>query len=148
MAVLKILRFPDPRLRKKAVRVEQVDDSIRKLVADMLETMYDAYGIGLAATQVDIQKAVLVADVDRERAAGRNDPVCLINPEIIEAAWKYRIRRRMFIHSGVYGDGQTFGSDHSARAECRRTVVHIGGGRFAVYLYPARNGSFAGQVIH
>ena len=74
MAVLKILRFPDPRLRKKAVRVEQVDDSIRKLVADMLETMYGAYGIGLAATQVDIQKAVLVTDVDRERAGRQKRP--------------------------------------------------------------------------
>lgn len=79
MAKLDILRFPDGRLRTQAKPVAQVDDSIRQLVEDMLETMYDAPGIGLAATQVDVHKQVLVLDVSAEK----NQPLCLINPEII-----------------------------------------------------------------
>ncbi len=80
MTKLNILEFPDPRLRKKAARVEAVDDSIRELIDDMLETMYAAPGIGLAATQVDIHKRVLVADVSGDRSA----PHALVNPEILE----------------------------------------------------------------
>ena len=84
MAILNILKFPDERLRTKATPVERVDKSIQRLASDMLETMYHAEGIGLAATQVDVHKALLVADVDRERSMGQNDPLCLINPELIE----------------------------------------------------------------
>jgi peptide deformylase len=62
MSLLPILRFPDPRLKKVATRVETVDDSIRRLAADMAETMYEAPGIGLAATQVDIHKRLIVID--------------------------------------------------------------------------------------
>jgi peptide deformylase len=79
MARLNIIEFPDTRLRKKALPVIAVDDAIRKLVGDMLETMYAAPGIGLAANQVNVQKRVIVIDVTEEK----NDPVCLINPEII-----------------------------------------------------------------
>ncbi|MBV2121280.1 MAG: peptide deformylase [Candidatus Thiodiazotropha sp. (ex Ctena orbiculata)] len=80
MAILDILHFPDPRLRNKAKPVAQVDDSIRRLVDDMLETMYQAPGIGLAATQVNVAKRVVVIDLSEEK----NEPLCLINPEIIE----------------------------------------------------------------
>ncbi|MBA3563037.1 MAG: peptide deformylase [Gammaproteobacteria bacterium] len=80
MAILNILEYPDPRLRKRAEPVERVDDAIRRLVGDMLETMYAAPGIGLAATQVDVHQRVLVADVSPDR----NTPVALINPEILE----------------------------------------------------------------
>ncbi len=80
MAKLKILEFPDPRLRQKALPVEAVDDALRNLIDDMLETMYDAPGIGLAATQVDVHRRVLVADVSTEKDA----PLALINPEILE----------------------------------------------------------------
>ncbi|MCG8072508.1 MAG: peptide deformylase [Candidatus Thiodiazotropha taylori] len=80
MAILDILHFPDPRLRNKAKPVAQVDDSIRRLVDDMLETMYQAPGIGLAATQVNVAKRVVVIDLSEEK----NGPLCLINPEIIE----------------------------------------------------------------
>jgi len=80
MAKLKILEFPDPRLRKKALPVEQVDDSLRQLIDDMLETMYAAPGIGLAATQVDVHRRLLVADISQEK----NDPHVLINPVIVE----------------------------------------------------------------
>lgn len=79
MAILKILEFPDPRLRKKAVEVEAVDDALRQLIDDMFETMYAAPGIGLAATQVDVHRRLLVADVSSEK----NDPWVLINPEIL-----------------------------------------------------------------
>jgi peptide deformylase len=78
MALLPILRFPDPRLKKMASPVSRVDDSIRQLVADMAETMYEAPGIGLAATQVDVHKRVIVIDVSEER----NDLRAFINPRL------------------------------------------------------------------
>lgn len=79
MALLKILEYPDPRLRKKAVPVDAVDDAIRRLVDDLLETMYAAPGVGLAATQVNVHKRLLVLDV----SGTKDQPLCLINPEII-----------------------------------------------------------------
>ena len=80
MALLPILEFPDPRLRKKAVPVTQVDERLGRLIDDMFETMYAAPGIGLAATQVDVHQRLLVADVSAEK----NAPHVLINPEILE----------------------------------------------------------------
>ena len=74
-----ILEFPDPRLRKTAVPVPAVDDDLHRLIDDMFETMYAAPGIGLAATQVDVHKRLLVADISTEK----NDPHVLINPEIL-----------------------------------------------------------------
>ncbi len=82
MAKLNILRYPDPRLHKVAKPVEQVDERIRQLVDDMLETMYDAHGVGLAATQVDVHERVIVIDVSDDR----NEPRVLINPEIVWAS--------------------------------------------------------------
>lgn len=79
MAKLTILEFPDPRLRTKARPVERVDDDIRRLIDDMLETMYAAPGIGLAATQVDVHQRLLVADVSENKTA----PLALINPQIL-----------------------------------------------------------------
>ncbi len=79
MALLEILEFPDERLRKQAKPVESVDDSIRRLVDDMFETMYEAPGVGLAATQVNVHKRVIVLDVSE----GKDQPLCLINPEIL-----------------------------------------------------------------
>ncbi len=79
MALLPILRYPDPRLHKKASRVDVVDAGIRKLAADMAETMYEAPGIGLAATQVDVHKRVIVMDVSEEK----NDLRVFVNPEIL-----------------------------------------------------------------
>ena len=79
MAKLTILEFPDPRLRTKAVPVETVDDELRSLIDDMFETMYAAPGIGLAATQVDVHRRLLVTDV----SADKSEPYVLINPEII-----------------------------------------------------------------
>ena len=78
MAILDILEFPDPRLRTKAKPVANVDASITKLTDDMLETMYNAPGIGLAATQVNVHKRVIVIDISEEK----NEPLVFINPEI------------------------------------------------------------------
>lgn len=79
MAILDILYYPDPRLRNKAKPVEKVDDAIRQLVDDMFETMYEAPGIGLAATQANVPKRVLVIDISEEKTAS----LCLVNPEIV-----------------------------------------------------------------
>jgi peptide deformylase len=79
LSVLTILEFPDERLRKKAVAVQAVDGSVKKLVDDMLETMYQAKGVGLAATQVNVHQRIVVIDVSEEK----DKPLCLINPEII-----------------------------------------------------------------
>jgi peptide deformylase len=79
MTRLTILEFPDPRLRTRATPVAAVDAPLRELIDDMLETMYAANGIGLAATQVNVHRRVLVTDVSE----GRNDPRVFINPEIL-----------------------------------------------------------------
>ena len=80
MAKLPILHFPDPRLRRKAKPVEKVDADIQRLLDDMLETMYDAPGIGLAAVQVNVPLRVVVIDVSEEH----DQPLCLVNPVIVE----------------------------------------------------------------
>ena len=81
MAVLNILRYPDARLHKIAAPITVFDEALKKLVADMAETMYAAPGIGLAATQVDVHKQVIVVDVSERR----DSLVVLVNPEIVEA---------------------------------------------------------------
>ncbi|AMO73548.1 MULTISPECIES: peptide deformylase [Pseudomonas] len=78
MAILNILEFPDPRLRTIAKPVEVVDDSVRQLVDDMFETMYEAPGIGLAATQVNVHKRVVVMDLSEDKS----EPRVFINPEL------------------------------------------------------------------
>ena len=80
MAILNILHFPDERLRTIAKPVTKVTDKHRTLIRNMLETMYDAPGIGLAATQINVHKRILVIDISEEK----NDPIVLINPEILE----------------------------------------------------------------
>lgn len=82
MALLPILTYPDPRLHTVAKPVQAVDARVRGLITDMLETMYDANGIGLAATQVDVHERLIVIDVSEER----NQPIVLINPEIVFAS--------------------------------------------------------------
>jgi peptide deformylase len=82
MALLPILQYPDARLHTVAKPVPEVDARVRQLVDDMLETMYDAKGVGLAATQVNVHERIVVIDTSEER----NDPRVLINPEIIQAS--------------------------------------------------------------
>jgi peptide deformylase len=81
MTKLAILEYPDPRLRTKAVPVAVVDDAVRQLIDDLLETMYAAKGIGLAASQVDVHRRILVLDI----SDSRDQPMAFINPEIVEA---------------------------------------------------------------
>lgn len=79
MALLEILEYPDPRLRTVAVRIETVDDALRTLAQDMIETMYEAPGIGLAASQINVHRRLVVIDVSEEQDA----PLILINPEYV-----------------------------------------------------------------
>ena len=81
MTKLAILEYPDPRLRTRATPVAVVDDAVRQLIDDLLETMYASKGIGLAASQVDIHRRVLVLDI----SDSRDQPMAFINPEILEA---------------------------------------------------------------
>ena len=81
MALLDILIFPDPRLRNQAAPVERVDAQVRRLITNMLDTMYAAPGIGLAAPQVNLQRQIIVIDCSDKR----DEPLCLINPRILDA---------------------------------------------------------------
>ncbi len=90
MAILPIITLPDPILRQKSAPVETIDNGIRKLIDDMLETMYDAPGVGLAAIQVGVPKRVVVLDVADEETEGRR-PIGMVNPEIIELGPEMRL---------------------------------------------------------
>ncbi|OLC66020.1 MAG: peptide deformylase [Betaproteobacteria bacterium 13_1_40CM_4_64_4] len=98
MAMLNILRYPDARLHKLAAPVTVFDEGLKKLVADMAETMYAAPGIGLAATQVDVHKRVIVVDVSERR----DSLVVLVNPEIVEATGESDIEEGCLSVPGIY----------------------------------------------
>jgi len=98
MALLSILRYPDARLHKTAAPVTVFDDALRKLVADMTETMYGAPGIGLAATQVDVHKQVIVIDVSERR----DSLIVLVNPEILDATGVSDIEEGCLSVPGIY----------------------------------------------
>ena len=98
MALLPILRYPDPRLHTHAQAVEAVTDDIRQLVADMAETMYEAPGIGLAATQVNVHRRVVVIDVSEDQSA----LMALINPEILERSGEQVCEEGCLSVPGIY----------------------------------------------
>ncbi|MCW5603460.1 MAG: peptide deformylase [Burkholderiales bacterium] len=98
MALLPILHYPDPRLHKVARKVVCVDDNIRKLIKDMAETMYAAPGVGLAATQVDVHKRIIVVDISETR----DQLKALINPEIIEASGEADCEEGCLSVPGIY----------------------------------------------
>ena len=98
MARLDILHFPDPRLRRRAAPVGSVDDRVRRLIDDMLETMYEAPGIGLSAPQVNVSKRVVTIDVSKDR----NAPLCLVNPEVRSAGGETEIEEGCLSVPGVY----------------------------------------------
>jgi len=98
MAILDILHFPDARLRNTAKPVEQVDDSVRQLIDDMFETMYEAPGIGLAAIQVNQPSRVIVIDISEER----NQPLALVNPEIVERHGEEEMDEGCLSVPGIY----------------------------------------------
>ena len=98
MALLSILRYPDARLHKVAAPVTVFDDGLKKLVADMTETMYVAPGIGLAATQVDVHKQVIVIDASERR----DSLIVLVNPEILDATGVSDIEEGCLSVPGIY----------------------------------------------
>jgi len=147
MAKLAILEFPDPRLRKTATPVIAVDDALRSLIDDMLETMYAAPGIGLAATQVDVHKRLLVADVSEHQ----DGPHVFVNPEIIEKdgvevmeegclsvpGFYERVERAGHIRMRAIGlDGESFEMDADGLlAVCvQHEIDHLDGKLFVDYL--------------
>jgi peptide deformylase len=147
MTKLAILEYPDPRLRKTAKPVIAVDDAVRQLSADLLETMYAAKGIGLAATQVDVHRRVLVIDISEER----NQPLTLINPEIVRAEGRGpgeegclsvpdiydKVQRATHIRVRALGlDGEPFEMDaEGLLAVCiQHEMDHLEGKLFVDYL--------------
>ena len=109
MALLPILCYPDPRLHKVAAPVPVVDERIRTLVADMLETMYEAKGIGLAATQVDEHIRLIVIDISEER----NQPIVLINPELVWTSAERHLNEEGCLSvPGIYDGVERFDAVH------------------------------------
>jgi len=98
MAILKILQYPDERLHQVAAKVDRVDDTTRRLVRDMAETMYAAPGVGLAATQVDVHKQIIVVDVSE----AHNQLRVLINPEIIASSGEEESEEGCLSVPGIY----------------------------------------------
>ncbi len=151
MALLEILHFPDPRLRTKAKPVEQVDDSVRQIVDDMLETMYEAPGIGLAATQVNIHKRIVVIDVSEEKDA----PLVLINPEIVGTSGVEQMDEGCLSVPGYYetveraeevrvkfldrdGNEQELEADDLLAVCIQHEIDHLEGKLFVDYLSPLK----------
>jgi peptide deformylase len=109
MALLPILCYPDPRLHTVAKPVAAVDPRVRQLASDMLETMYDASGIGLAATQVDLHERLIVVDVSQER----DQPLVLINPELVWTSPGKRLNEEGCLSvPGIYDGVERFDAVH------------------------------------
>jgi peptide deformylase len=151
MAILDILHFPDERLRKICEPVSEVNDDIRRLLDDMLETMYAAPGIGLAAIQVNVHKRVLVVDVSEDRS----QPLCFINPEIIGREGEEEMQEGCLSVPGFYEtvkraekikvkaldrDGRPFEMDADGLlAVCiQHEIDHLNGKLFVDYLSPLK----------
>ena len=147
MAQLNILHYPDPRLRKPALPVETVDDRVRTLVANMLETMYAAPGIGLPATQVNVQKRIVVMDISENK----DQPRVFINPAILEREGEGEMEEGCLSVPGFYEtvrraerirvsaldiEGEPFELEaHGLLAVCiQHEVDHLDGKLFVDYL--------------
>ncbi len=151
MSLLNILKFPDPRLRRTAESVGAMDDATHALAKDMLETMYESDGIGLAATQVNIPTRIVVMDLSRQG----NQPVCLINPEIIDSSGTERMREGCLSVPEYYADieraekvllrARTL-EDKIVEQECdglmavcvQHEIDHLNGKLFIDYLSPLK----------
>lgn len=151
MAILDILHFPDPRLRKKALPVATIDANIRTLASNMLETMYKEGGIGLAATQVNVQKRVVVIDLSEQR----NEPIYLINPEIISTEGVEqmqegclsvpdyfdlveRAEKVSFRYLNVDGEVKEVNADGLLAVCIQHEIDHLDGKLFIDYLSPLK----------
>lgn len=161
MPQLNILRYPDPRLHTVAKPVAEVDARIRQLVDDMLETMLDADGVGLAATQVDVHERVIVIDVTE----GRDDPRVLINPELIERSEEMiysdegclsvptiydRVERHARVRVRALGrDGAPYEFDaEGLLAVCvQHEMDHLVGKVFVEYLSPLKRDRIKNKML-
>jgi peptide deformylase len=160
MALLNILHFPDPRLRTVAKAVEVFDDDLRQLVSDMFETMYEAPGIGLAATQVNRHIRLLVMDVSE----GRNQPKCLINPQILEAGgdeemdegclsvpgYYEKVRRAEHIRVRCQDENGKFSEfeSHGLEAVCiQHEMDHLEGKLFVDYLSALKRNRIRSKLL-
>jgi peptide deformylase len=152
MALLPILKYPDPRLREVAKPVAVVDDGVRRLVDDMLETMYAQEGVGLAATQVDVHRRVIVMDTSSER----NRPVVLINPQLtarseelgfseegclsVPATFERIARHERVTVQALDREGQSFElqADGLSAVCVQHEMDHLDGKVFVEYLSPLK----------
>jgi peptide deformylase len=151
MALLPILEFPDPRLRTIAKPIAQVDDRLRQLIDDMLETMYEAPGIGLAATQVNVHEQLLVLDISEEH----QQPMVFINPEITAFDGTQTYQEGCLSVPGIYADvkrhnqitvraldrnGQAFEiqADGLLAVCIQHEMDHLAGKVFVDYLSPLK----------
>jgi peptide deformylase len=161
MALLPILRYPDPRLHKVAQPVAQVDARIRQQIADMFETMYDANGVGLAATQVDFHERLIVIDVSQER----NQPIVLINPELTWTSEETQINEEGCLsvpgiydgverHSAVKvraldenGTSREIEADGLLAICIQHEMDHLMGKVFVEYLSPLKRGRIKTKLL-
>lgn len=161
MTILPILRYPDPRLHTVAKPVAAVDARIKTLVDDMLQTMYDAEGIGLAATQVNVHERLLVIDVSE----GRDKPLVLINPEVVWASAERKINEEGCLSvPGIYdgveraievrvqaldvdGKLQTHEADGLLAVCIQHEMDHLLGKVFVEYLSPLKRNRIKTKMI-
>ena len=151
MAILEILEFPDQRLRTKAAPVDAIDDSISTIIDDMLETMYNAQGVGLAATQVDIHKQIIVMDTSEDRS----DPIVLINPSVVSVEGVGEREEGCLSFPGVYakinrastitinftnreGQADSLSADGLLAICIQHEMDHLQGKLFVDYLSPLK----------
>lgn len=159
MTLLPILRYPDPRLHTRATQVAEVNDEIRQLVSDMAETMYEAPGIGLAATQVNVHQRVVVIDVSEDKSG----LLALINPEIIARSGEQVCEEGCLSVPGIYDKvtraekvrvralnpkGETFEFDaEGLLAVCvQHELDHLDGKVFVEYLSQLKQTRIKGKL--
>ena len=161
MALLPILRYPDARLHKVAKPVAAVDDRLKALIAAMFETMYDAKGIGLAATQVDVHERLIVIDVSEERDA----PMVLINPELVWASAERHVGDEGCLSvPGIYdgveraaavkvsaldaqGEARTIEADGLLAVCIQHEMDHLMGKVFVEYLSPLKRNRIKTKLL-
>lgn len=161
MSKLTILRYPDPRLHTVAKPVAVVDERIRQLADDMIETMYDADGVGLAATQVDVHECLIVIDVSE----GRNEPRVLINPELVWTSQDTKVSDEGCLSvPGIYdkvlrfekvrvrhldGEGEVreFDAEGLLAVCVQHEMDHLRGKVFVEYLSPLKRDRIKAKMI-
>jgi peptide deformylase len=161
MSKLDILRYPDPRLHKVARPVATVDERIRSLVDDMLETMYSAEGVGLAATQVDVHERVIVIDTSE----ARDEPIVLINPELVEISEEMAISEEGCLsvpeiydkverHASVRvraldraGESREFDAEGLLAVAVQHEMDHLLGKVFVEYLSPLKRSRIKTRML-